>query len=335
MNDPSCDLSNRLAVGLIGLGRHGQRYARHLVADIPEARWVAACRRNSTLGLGLDTPEPVTLYDDYRRLIADPKVQAIIVATPPSLHPEICMTAIAAGKPLLVEKPLATLGRDAAEIVRATEAAGVPLMTAQTLRYEAVVQALKPRLPSVGELQSLSLVTRVEARQAERRDPRDFGGRGVLLEVGIHLLDAIRFLTGDEAVSVRATMRTTHSSTVDIWLAAELTLSKGQTCLLEVSRLSAGRVGRIEWIGDRGQLQADWIRHRLTYLESTSQSTDWSIEPRPTLVDTARAFLQALIEGRPVPISGRDGYRAVAIADACYESAEAQGRPTPVRNQLD
>jgi predicted dehydrogenase len=174
----------------------------------------------------------------------------------------------------------------------------------------------------------------VEPRQAERRDSKEFGGRGVLLEVGIHLLDAIRFLTGDEVESVRATMRAIPSSSIDVWLAAELTLAKGQLCLLEVSRLSVGRVGRIEWIGDRGQLQADWIRHRLTHLQSAHQPSEWPIEPKPTLVATARAFLQALIEGRPVPISGRDGYRAVAIADACYESALSQGRPTPVLNQL-
>ncbi len=322
--------ARRLGVGLIGLGRHGQRYARHLVTDIPEAHWVAACRRNSALGLGLDTPEPVVLYDDYRRLIADPTVEAIIIATPPSLNPEICLAAVAARKPLLVEKPLAISGRHAADIVRAAEAEGVPLMTAQTLRYEAVIQALKSRLPSVGELRSLSLVTRVEPRQTERRDAGDYGGRGVLLEVGVHLLDAIRFLTGDEVESVRATMRAIPSSSIDIWLAAELTLSKGQPCLVEVSRMSAARVGRIEWIGDRGQLQADWIRHRLTHLQSAGQATEWPIEPKQTLVAATRAFLQAVIDKRPVPVTGRDGYRAVASADACYESA-ASGRTVTVQ----
>lgn len=123
-----------IGLGLIGVGRHGIRYARHIIQDISDARLHAVCRQHPEQGLDIPGSEGVTMYGLPEQLIADPLVDAIIVVVPPVLHKDLCLAAVAARKPVLIEKPLATTYDDACAMVDAAERAGVPLMTAHTLR---------------------------------------------------------------------------------------------------------------------------------------------------------------------------------------------------------
>ena len=96
-----------LGVGLIGLGRHGSRYAAHLLDGIPNVRLVAVARRNEADGRSFAVRHGLRYHRTYQELIGDPAVEAVIVVTPPSLTPAICLDAVAAKKPVLIEKPLA------------------------------------------------------------------------------------------------------------------------------------------------------------------------------------------------------------------------------------
>ena len=96
-----------LGIGLIGVGRHGSRYVHHLLHDLPGVTLAALCRKRIGEGLASLPRTEIPVYGDYRSLIADPMVEAVVVVTPPSLCPEICLAAVKAGKPILIEKPLA------------------------------------------------------------------------------------------------------------------------------------------------------------------------------------------------------------------------------------
>src|SRR5256886_16910771 len=133
------------------------RYARHLLEPLPNARLVAVCRRNVEQGSTFAASHALRFYQDYRGLIADARVQAVVAVTPPSLSRPICLEAARARKPILIEKPLAPTGLEAREMVRAAESSGIPLMTAQTLRFDAALLALKSRLSTVGPRRHLVL----------------------------------------------------------------------------------------------------------------------------------------------------------------------------------
>lgn len=315
-----------IGIGLIGLGRHGMRYARHLLEPLPNARLVAVCRRNVAQGAEFAAAHALRFYQDYRELIADPSVQAVAVVTPPSLCRSICLEAIRAGKPLLIEKPLAPTGDEAREMVRAAESARVPLMTAQTLRFDLAVLALKAQLASVGRRQYLVLTNRAEPRLEIVEDPADYAGRGVLLEIGIHQLDLVRFLSGEEVAEVRCEMDRATPGTPESRAVVRARTTGGLPCLVDVSRVTAGRVGRVEWVGADGQVIADWTHHRLSRVTSRNAIDEWTVEDRPTVVAALQAFASALERGTPMPVTGLDGQRAVEIADACYQSA-ATGNP--------
>lgn len=314
-----------LGIGLIGLGRHGMRYARHLLEPLPKARLVAVCRRDIAAGRSFAEHHALRFYPDYQDLVADPAVQAIVVVTPPSLTRPICLEAVRARKPILIEKPLATSGPEADEMVRAAESSRVPLMTAQTLRFDGAIQALKAERGSVGTPRYLVLTMRAVPRPEVLREPADYAGRGVLLEVGVHLLDLVRFMTGEEVAQVRCELSGPGPGKPENLALVSLRTTSGLACVLEVSRVSAGRTGRLEWVGDHGQVSADWIGHRLSQL--TSQAVkEWSVPDRPTVVAVLEGFATALERGDPMPVTGLDGQRAVEVADACYRSAEQGGR---------
>jgi len=316
-----------LNLGVIGLGRHGGRYVRHLLADVPEARLTAVCRRNLGAGTGVPDGIEVAVYQDYRRLIADPRVDAVVVVTPPTLNREICLAAAAAGKPFLVEKPLAVTVEDAEAIVSAAEQSSLLAMTAQTLRFDSAIQAAMQQRQTVGALQYLSLASRMEPSSGE---VAGFDGRGCLLEIGVHLLDLVRLVTEDEVAGLSCEMDVVPPEGPERRVFGRLLTGRGIPCLFEVSRVSSGRVGRLELIGTEGQVTADWCGHRVTRHAAGLVPTDEPTGAAPTLIATLRAFVQAVRTGTPPPITLRDGLRAVAIAEACYRSARQAGRPIPL-----
>lgn len=310
-----------VGIGLIGLGRHGMRYARHLLEPLPQTRLVAVCRQDSVQGAAFAAEHGLRFHRDYRRLIADPAVDAVVVVTPPALTRAICLEAVRVRKPLLIEKPLAPSGGAAREMVEAAAAAGVPLMTAQTLRFDPVIAALKADLAFAGPRRYLLLTSRMEHRPDLRGVPAHYGGRGVLLEVGVHLLDLVRFLTGEEVAQVWCELEPALPSGPEDRAFVSLRTVSGMPAIVDVSRMAGGRVCRAEWIGEEGQLLADWARHRLTRIADDPAECVRPVEGPPTVATVLRSFVDGLLRGTAMPVTGLDGQRAVEIADACYESA--------------
>jgi predicted dehydrogenase len=312
----------KLRIGLVGVGRHGSRYVHHLLHDLPGVSLAAICRKR----VGEQPPSSmISTYSDYRAMIADPLVQAIVVVTPPSLCRAICLEAVRARKPILIEKPLATTGMDARVMVDAATKAGVMLMTAQTMRFDPTILLLKQQLENIGQLQSATLVSHIETKPNLLTDAAQPVALGALLELGIHLLDLVRFLTGNEIIKVRSTMTPPPSTAPETRVTVQLRTSGDVTCALDIARVESERVGMAEWIGAIGTVTADWSHRTVTRTMGQGTSKQWTVEPYPTVLATLQAFVHAIHTGTPTPITGVDGCRAVEAADACYRSAELGG----------
>jgi predicted dehydrogenase len=284
------------------------------------------CRRHSEQGFHISGAESVKVYGDARSLIADPMVDVVVVVAPPIYASEICGLASPAGKPLLIEKPLATTVSDARTIVAQACEAGVPLMTAQTLRFDHTIQHMKRFRPCIGRSQQLDVVFHIERRQTAPDHADGYGKRGAVLEIGVHMMDLIRFLTGEEVQHVECTMDCLPPSAPETRASIHLTTAGGTTCRIEIARVLGSRAGRAIWIGSQGRMEADWMHRRIRCVDHTGVET-MNAEPPPsqTVLYTLTAFLQAVKNNSPMPVTGEDGCRAVEIADACYRSAQAGG----------
>jgi predicted dehydrogenase len=314
-----------LGIGLIGAGRHGSRYIHHLLHDLPGVSLVALCRKQIGKGLPVLQTTEIPVYGDYRTLIADPAVEAVVVVTPPSLCLEICLEAVKARKPILIEKPLAPTGPEARMMVAAAEEARLLLMTAQTLRFDSSILTLKDHLPEIGQLRYATFTSRIESKSsAPARSPIP-GQRGALLEFGVHLLDLVPFLTGEEVVAVRCELDRLPSVAPDTMAIVQAQTVNGMQFVMDIARVAAGRVARTEWVGTQGQITADWFHQRVSGITGDTAPFEWAVQPQQTILATLRAFVHAIETNSPPTITGRDGCRAVEVADACYRSAELGG----------
>ena len=323
-------MASRIGIGLIGAGKHGQRYLAHVTRDIPALILRALSRADVTRGSAQASELGVRFHADWRDLVADPAVDAVIAVVPPTLHRAIAEAVAGARKAFLIEKPLATTGADALAILHTLRAAGVPCLMGHTLRWNAVVRSVRELLPSIGPIRALALNQRFEPSTLDWLDRPETSGGGIILHTGVHSFDLVRFLTGREVVRVWcrtsrvATRRTEDNFVATLELAGDDALVTASGC-----RATAGRSGLIDVAAADGQLVADHQLHfgyRVRGLERTA------IELPPaahTVREALDAFVRLLVAGETPPTSLADGVRAVQIAEACMRSAST-GAPTDV-----
>lgn len=95
----------------------------------------------------------------------------------------------------------------------------------------------------------------------------------------------------------------------------------GCRCRLDIRWAGTSPVGRGEARGERGRLAVDWMAHEVEWLGSGAAPRVETVAASPTIVETLRAFVEALTTGSRMPISVQEGYEAVRLVDAAYDSA--------------
>ncbi|MFN8628321.1 MAG: Gfo/Idh/MocA family oxidoreductase [Candidatus Binatia bacterium] len=320
----------QLAIGLIGAGRHGSRYARHIRDDVPGLRLAAFACRDRGAGERHAAALGCRWYGDYRELIAAPDVEAIVVAVPPTLHLDIVETAAALRRPVLLEKPAAVTLDDGRRMLHAVRHANLPLMVAHTLRYNAVVRTLLAARARIGRVHALRLSQRFEPAVLPWLDDPAIAGGGMLLHTGVHSFDLLRVLSGLEAERVSCELTRVVTRRLEDNFTAAIRLSDGTTLAsVSGSRATAGRNGAIELAGEDGQLVADHVLHHAVIVRGTTAEPLPLPPPVHTVYAALQDFAQALRRGAPMPITLDDGLRAVAMAAACAHAAQT-GRTVPV-----
>jgi len=316
----------KVRFGLIGAGRHGSRYARHIVEDIAQAELIALCRRNRYEGEQLAALRNCTYYTDYHQLIADPRIDAVAIVVPPYLHGAIVTAACQAGKSILIEKPFAVSVTEARRLRDLIATSQTRCMVAHTLRFNAVVRTLKAHLAQIAPLHSLYLSQRFEPSPLVWLDHKAESGGGIILHTGVHSFDLLRFLSDCEVTQVWCTTaaKFTKETEDNFFMLCQLSDSAKQVTLQGAaagSRSTQSRSGLIELSGENGQLFGDH-HHGFAYLVRGTERTPVALESAvPTVRETLQIFVDGLQNGTAFPLTPEDGLRAVAIAEACYRSA--------------
>ncbi|MGE0827191.1 MAG: Gfo/Idh/MocA family protein [Candidatus Binatia bacterium] len=320
--------------GIIGAGKHGSRYAKHIVEDIPQAELIAVCRRDQAEGQQLAKQYRCAYLADYRQLLADPQIDTVVIVVPPYLHEDIVTAASQAKKHILLEKPFAVNVATGRRIYEVLDRDNTRCMVAQTLRFNAVVQTMLQHIPQIAPLHSLYLSQRFEPSTLPWLDCKAESGGGIILHTGVHSFDLLRVLSGSEVSQVWCQTQTivTKETEDNFSMCCQLvdpSHSHTMHGVVAGSRSTASRSGLIEISGEHGQLVGDH-HHNFSYLIRGSERIPLPVAPSvPTVRETLRTFVDNLRTGTPFPITPEDGLRAVAIAEACYRSA-ASGRVAAV-----
>ncbi|HKT05934.1 MAG TPA: Gfo/Idh/MocA family oxidoreductase [Rugosimonospora sp.] len=192
-------MSPELRVGLVGLGYWGPNYARLLDGHIDGARLVACADLRADRLKLLSRPHPrVTMFQDYRVMLKDAGLDAVVVATSAAAHRQIVEDCVVAGLPVLVEKPIAANSTDAEAMQQAAEASGVLLMVGHTFLFNPAVRYVKNLIDSgsLGKIQYLSF--RRTGLGPIRSDVN------VLWDLAPHDLSMLRYWVGADPLDVTA-----------------------------------------------------------------------------------------------------------------------------------
>jgi myo-inositol 2-dehydrogenase/D-chiro-inositol 1-dehydrogenase len=316
----------RLRLGLAGLGIHGIRYAQHLLrGDVPRAVLTAVSRQNASAGRAFAADSGLIFAEDPLDLATHPEVDAVLAVLPPDLHPALARECLARGRPLLVEKPLAADAASAAEVADLAARTGVPLMVSHTLRFDPLVVQLRERAAELGPLRVVALNQRFEPTARTWIDRP--GPGGALLNTAVHGFDLMRFLTGAEAVSLDAQTEAAVTRHTEDEAVALVRLAPGPIlATLDNARTTAGRSGRIELVGERGQLWGDHVHRGLFRVHGREQEDLGPVPAVPTVALALAAFVDAVLDGTPMPCTAEDGLQAVRMVEAARLSAQSGRR---------
>jgi predicted dehydrogenase len=280
---------------------------------------------------------------DWQALLARADIDAVVIATPDFTHEEIASCAAAAGKPMLLQKPMARSGAECRRILAAARAAGTPLYVGFMHRY-------LPEIETTGQLlaeAALGRLSMVRQRNATRGAnwaswfyQRALVGGGAVMQIGIHGIDLLRHLFGD-IVAVQALTAITvperrliDGTTVrpdneDLALASYRFASG----LLATHEISYNEVAgtdrfRMEIYGEAGTA---WLRTERGALAVHRGDGGWTAPALPA-GDAGprqhRHWLAMLAGAEPYDGSAEAGLASVLVAEALYRSAETGGWQT-------
>lgn len=338
-----------IRLGIVGCGR--VTGLRHLSAlrEVAGAEVVAladvdAARLESVAGrFGV-----VRRYADYRELIEAGGVDAVAVCVPPQFHTEVALAALAAGKHVFIEKPLA-LKVDDCELLsaRAALAPGLKVMVGFNLRWHRLLRAAR-EIIGRGELGEIKLVrtaftsgVRQRADFPDWRRRRETGG-GALFELGVHHFDLLRFLLRDEVTEVFAssvgggeTATVAARASGGAQILAAFSEGTGENHELEIYgarawlRVSCYRADGLEQFGAAQYPGA--VGARLRRMRQTLRELPGMIRQARRGGDYVasyagewRHFVGAIARDSPVEATLADGRCALDIALAAWESSETR-----------
>jgi glucose-fructose oxidoreductase len=202
-------------------------------------------------------------YDTYDRLADNPAVDVIYVVLPNSMHPEYTIRGLKAGKHVLCEKPMANTPQECEQMIAAAKAANRKLMVGYRVRYEPHNQALIAYARETADAGP----TRVILADAgfnigdptQWRLRKQMAGGGSLMDIGIYALNAARYLTGEEPVSVNAMLHSTPNDPrfVEVEETVTFQLRFPSGILANCTSSYGGNVNRFRVVKQRGAAELE------------------------------------------------------------------------------
>jgi hypothetical protein len=346
-------MSTPIGVAIVGLG-FGVRVQlpgfRALGDDV--ARVVALCGRDGDEAGRIAAAEGIPFATaDWREALVAPGVDLVSIATPPGTHAEIAAAALASGRAVLCEKPLALGWPEVVSVVEASQNSGAPTLVDFIFRAVPAFRVARGLIEEgrLGTLESVE-VEWTRTRSWSDRGPASWkdlaaAGGGVLANYGIHVLDYVSWLAGP-STRVAAVLERPggHPERADERAAVGLTLGSGARATIELCvRPDSPTVHRVRLRGDRGELlleNADPVDHVGAFVVTLDRTRLTTPAPRfghgaadtrvGPFAEHAASLVTALSTGRAAVPSFHEALEAHALHDAVL-NASASGSEAEVR----
>lgn len=316
---------------LIGCGRAGMIHAKNYKNRIENARIAAVAdaveyaAKAAAEELGIEK-----YFTDYREILDDPEIDAVIVVAPTDLHRQIVVDCAAAGKHIFCEKPMAMTVEECDEMIAACEKYRVKLQVGFMRRFDASFREAK-RLVDEGEIGELVQI-HSNTRGPSKPRPWMFDikkSNGILAEVNSHDIDAVRWMAGsdiDTVYAVAGNFRNpeaagTYPDYYDSVLMSGTMKNGVHFCIDGAAYVQYGYDAKMELIGTKGKISVGRSEKEHVHCTTAGGTQTPFVGSWMTLFTDAylaedTAFVNAVLNDTPVEVNGMDGRMAVAAVEA-------------------
>lgn len=333
-----------IRAAIVGLGTWGQNLVRSVQGSSPAIQFVAAATRTPEKSREFAQLHGLRMLAGYEAALADPEVDAVVLATPHSMHTEQIVAAAHAGKHVFSEKPL---GLDAASAQRAAQACadrGVTLGVGYNWRFQPALQAIR-RMIDDG---SLGRVLHLEGNFCGpsayrfpkghwRHDPGE-GPAGGMTGRGVHVIDAMLYLAGHIEQVTAQSFRLAQDFGMDDTTSMLLRFAGGATGYLGTV-IATPETWRLQVFGSKAWAEVGDIEHLHTWdlKVCTLDPEHVTVKQRPVVhtfdqTSTERAelehFARHAAQRQPIVLPGGDAVHNVALLEAVMASIRSDA---PVR----
>jgi predicted dehydrogenase len=338
-------MTDNLRIGIIGGGAIVQVAHLPVLRKIKGVEVVAMCDTDLPKARAIASRFGVpNAYDDIEDVLRTDGLDAVVICTPNHLHESHILAALDAGLNVLVEKPLAITAQSAQRILRAVEKHGKLVMVGMNHRYRPDVQIVRSFVPS-GELGPVDSVRgswqvfRPSRAQLGWRQRRELSGGGVMLDLGLSILDLALWLAGTPAPArVSAALDATREDQgVEQSGSAFVVCENGASIFVDVTWHHVGEGERFG-VGLRGGKGTAAINPLKVWKELNGVPVDvaptGSVGRENPFMASYRAewaHFQALLQGQAAAPDLREYLVLHKVLDAIYESA-ARGKDVAVRS---
>jgi len=321
-------------IGLIGAGGMGRAHVERIENELAGGKVVAVADVNHEAATAVAEPLGAKAYGSGAELIADPDVDAVLIATFGKVHAPDVIRAVEAGKYVLCEKPLATTAQDCLDILQAEQKAGKQLVTVGFMRrFDKGYNEMREVLTSG----RLGYATLLHCRHRNPSVPESYTTRNMIDDTAIHEIDTSRFLLGEEITKVRIdTPRATSRRFAHLQdpLVLVATTESGVRIDDEVNvNIQFGYSIECELVLEAGAVRLGDQEH--TYLRDESGNRNAICSSHIDRFHDAfnqevQQWIRAVERGEHAGSTAWDGYAATVVVDAAIESLENGGREVDV-----
>lgn len=336
---------DKVRIGIIGVGGMGSAHAK-MMAEVEEVQLCAVADIDPKVAKQVGEQYNVPYFTDYRQCMDSGLLDAVIIATPHPVHPEVAEYAFSKGLHVLTEKPMAIHPVEAHRMIESARRAGKVFAVMFQMRTERPYRIARKAIQdgAIGELMRTEMVAAYYRNQAyydsaEWRATWAGEGGGVLVNQAPHALDMFCWLAGLPSKVTASTRTRLHEIEVEDEAFAVMEYANGAHGYLYTTTNEAPGTTRFEIAGDKGKVVVDngqvTIRRVVPPIrEFTFSASDMWSGPQIELVEVeveempaghaqvTRNFARAILYGEPLLSPGEEGIWCVELASAIILSSK-------------
>ena len=304
-------------VGVIGVGAMGYNHVR-IYSELENANLLAISDMVRGTLDNVSKEFNTVGYVDYDNILQLDDLEAVNICVPTVFHHDVVMSAIEAGKNVLVEKPVASHITEAKEMIDAAKDAGVILATGHVERFNPAVRVAK-RLLQEGEIGE---VVTANAKRLGPYPPR-IRDVGVATDLAIHDIDIFNYLFESKAEMVFANM-SSNLKNCEFEDHAEIMTKYDNEVLsiLETNWLTPYKKRQLNITGVDGIISVDYGSQTVTLYKENNHVEEVKVENKEPLKEELRSFVNAVQSNKEAEVTGQDGYEALRIVEAAMKSSK-------------